>query len=96
MKNKKIITLIATLGLITCLHTKVDAVKFYDTLGTRYEGAVERLAELEIIDGISENTFKANRNITRAEFAKLIVEATLNEDEIGALSIFATSLPNSL
>jgi len=87
MKNKKIITLIATLGLIACMHNKVDAVKFYDTLGTRYEGAVERLAELEIIDGVSEKTFNANRSVTRAEFAKLIVEASLKEEEIWSLSI---------
>lgn len=87
MRNKKFITLLATIGLITCLHTNVDAVKFYDTLGTRYEGAVERLGELEIINGISDKVYNADRNVTRAEFAKLIVEASLTEEQINALII---------
>lgn len=81
MKNKKIITLVATIGLITCLYGKVEAAKFYDTLGTRYEGAVERLGELKIINGVSDKTFEPNRTVTRAEFAKLIVEATLTPEE---------------
>ena len=87
MKNKKIITLIATLGLITCMYTKVNAVKFYDTMGTRYEGSVERLGELGIIQGISDKTFAPEKTVTRAEFAKMIVEMSLNTKEIWALNI---------
>lgn len=87
MKNKKIVTLLATLGLITCLYTKVDAVKFYDTVGTRYEGAVEKLGDLEIISGVADKTFNPNKTVTRAEFAKMIVEATLTQDDFNALII---------
>ena len=87
MKNKKIITLIAALGLITCMYTKVDAVKFYDTMGTRYEGPVERLGELGIVQGISDKTFAPEKTVTRAEFAKMIVEMSLNTEEIWALNI---------
>lgn len=87
MKNKKIVTLIATLGLITCLYNKVDAVKFYDTMGTRYEGAVERLGALEIINGVSDKTFAPNKTVTRAEFTKMLVESSLTDDEIWALTV---------
>jgi len=85
MKNKKIVTLIATLGLMTCLYSKVDAVKFYDTFGTRYEGAVERLSELEIVNGVSATIFNAEKTVTRAEFAKMITKALLSEAEFEAL-----------
>ena len=86
MKNKKIITLIATLGLITCMYNKVDAIKFYDTMGTRYEGPAERLAELGIVQGISDKTFAPEKTVTRAEFAKMIVEMSLSKEEIWALN----------
>ena len=87
MKNKKLVTLIATLGLLTCMYTKVNAIKFYDTYGTKYEGAVERLGELGIIKGVSDKAFNPERTITRAEFAKMIVEASLTNAEINALII---------
>ena len=87
MKIKKIVTLIATLGLIVCMHSKVDAVMFYDTVGTRYEGPAERLGELGIIQGVSAKNFNAEKTITRAEFAKMIVETMWNEKEIEALTL---------
>ena len=85
MKNKKVFILIGALSLLTCLRTETKAVKFYDTYGTRYEGAVERLGELGIINGSSDKTFEANRTITRAEFAKIMVDATLTDEEVYAL-----------
>lgn len=87
MKNKKIVTLFATLGLITCLYTKTNAVMFYDTMGTRYEGAVERLGELGIVNGVSPRTFDANKTVTRAEFAKLVVESIWSKDDIETLAL---------
>lgn len=51
----------------------VFGATFYDIKGTQYEGVVERIAELGIINGISENTFAPNKGITRAELAKMIV-----------------------
>lgn len=74
MKNKKCIALLATLGLILCNNAKVEAVKFYDTVGTRYEGAVERLGELGIIDGVGSKQFNYSKTVTRAEVAKMIIE----------------------
>lgn len=87
MKIKKLITLIATLGLVVCMNSKVNAVMFYDTVGTRYEGPAERLGELGIINGVSAKNFDAEKTITRAEFAKMIVETMWSEDEIDALTL---------
>lgn len=63
--------------LIFCFALSTSCVvfgaTFYDIKGTQYEGVVERIAELGIINGISENTFAPNKGITRAELAKMIV-----------------------
>ena len=47
---------------------------FYDTRGTKYEGTVERMAKLEIINGMTSTTYAPNRSVTRAELAKIIVK----------------------
>ena len=86
MKKKILISLIALLGVIICTHTKANAVNFYDTQGTRYEGAVERLNELGIVDGVSDKVFNAEKTVTRAELAKMLTGALLNEAEFSALA----------
>lgn len=53
---------------------------FYDTRGTKYEGVVERMAKLGIINGMSETTYAPNRSVTRAELAKIIVKMKGIED----------------
>ena len=74
MKNKKCIALLATLTIILGGASTVQAVRFYDTVGTRYEGAVERLGELGIIDGVGSKQFNYSKTVTRAELAKMIIE----------------------
>ncbi len=73
------------IGCVSGLAGKAKAVQFYDTLGTRYEGAVERLGELEVINGTGKKVFSPEKTVTRAEFAKMIVEATLTKQEMLAL-----------
>ena len=88
MKNyKKILLTFGLIGLIALGGQKAYAVNFYDTLGTRYEGAVERLAELKIVTGVSKNSFDPERKVTRAEFAKMYIESALKPAEIEALII---------
>ena len=48
--------------------------RFYDVIGTKYEGPVERIYTLGIVSGISDHTFAYNRPVTRAEMAKIIVK----------------------
>lgn len=49
------------------------ASNFYDTKGTIYEGVVDRISMLGIINGLSERTFGPNKSLTRAELAKMVV-----------------------
>lgn len=69
---KKFSVFLALLCLTMCISTTSLAAKFYDTKGTEYEGMVDRIAALGIINGISEKTFAPNKGLTRAEFAKII------------------------
>ena len=71
MKKIKICVLMAC--LIMCVSSLTFAANFYDVKGTKYEGVVDRVASLGIINGISETTFAPNKSITRAELAKMIV-----------------------
>ena len=88
MKNfKKLMLATLVVGAIALVAPKAYAVSFYDTLGTRYEGAVERLAELKIVSGVSKNSFDPQKKVTRAEFAKMYIEAALKPTEIEALTI---------
>lgn len=84
-KSNKILMSLATVAFAALLSSKSYAVHFYDTLDTKYEGATERLAELNIISGVSKNVFEPNRTVTRAEFAKMMVTAALKPAEYEAL-----------
>lgn len=46
-----------------------------DIAGTRYEKSVKKLVELGVINGFEDNTFRPTENVTRAQFAKMLVEA---------------------
>lgn len=70
--------------IITCfIFSNVNASEgkiFYDTRGTKYEGVVERMVRLGIVNGMSETTFAPNKGITRAELAKIITKIKGIED----------------
>lgn len=69
--------------VITCLimsKTYASTTIFYDTRGTKYEGVVERIARLNIINGVSNTTYAPNKSVTRAELAKIIVKMRGIED----------------
>lgn len=95
MKKSKILIGLA-LGAAIYLNNlpMVNAVSFYDTIGTKYEGAVEKLAEIKIVSGTSSNVFSPDRNVTRAEFAKMIVEATLTPAQQNALDFDLSNVQN--
>ncbi len=88
---KKANKILLTLGAISVANVLIagtaSAVSFYDTVGTKYEGAVERLADLGVVQGTSANVFSPDKKVTRAEFAKMLVEATLTPAQQNALNI---------
>ena len=93
MKKSRFIVTIGALGLAFTLGgtSTSKAVSFYDTIGTKYEGAVERLAELKVVSGTSANVFSPEKKVTRAEFAKMLVEACLKKTEQRALEFDDTN-----
>lgn len=46
-----------------------------DVIGTEYEKAISRLVAFGIIEGYPDGTFKPANEVTRAEFAKILIEA---------------------
>lgn len=49
--------------------------KFADTEGKWYEPTVNEMASRKIFNGVGDNNFDGDRDITRAEFASIIVKA---------------------
>lgn len=70
---KKIKVCMLLICMIMCFSSITLAANFYDVKGTIYEGVVNRIARLGVINGISETAFAPNKGITRAELAKMIV-----------------------
>ena len=87
MKRNSIVKALALVTLAVGLNVKTYAVQFYDTLGTKYENAAEILAELSIVQGVKDNVFDYNKEVTRAEFAKMLVEASFKNSELKALTL---------
>lgn len=88
MKKNKLIIMLGALGIVATLGSfasKTYAVYFYDTLGTKCEGAVERLSEINVVEGTSSGIFSPAKKVTRAEFAKMLVMAALKPSEREAL-----------
>lgn len=46
-----------------------------DVIGTEYEKAVSRLVAFDVLNGYKDGTYKPEQDVTRAEFAKILVEA---------------------
>ena len=74
---KRFITMFAVVLIISLLPvSRVFAVSnFSDVAGTKYENAIEKLVDLGIINGFEDNTFRPADNVTRAQLAKMLVEA---------------------
>ncbi len=86
MKKTIVLLLIFIAIFAISINQKSYAVVFYDTIGTRYQGASEILGELEVISGVKEGVFEPYRNVTRAEFTKMLVEASMTKAEIEAFN----------
>ena len=69
--SKKITMLFIVLAVIIGITVPTSASELSDITGTPYEGAVSRLVALGIITGYEDGTFKPEKSITRAEFAKI-------------------------
>lgn len=79
MKKLKVAIILFFLCIMcasNCFATEV----YSDIAGTPYEGAIEALTELGIINGYLDGTFRPLKSVNRAEYTKLLVVATGLED----------------
>jgi hypothetical protein len=72
---KRILATALAAAMIFGLASVAFAGPFSDTAGTANEKAVVKLASLGLLKGYSDGTFKPLGNITRAEFAAVVVRA---------------------
>ena len=70
---KKFGLVLLVLCALVCISSVTFAASFTDTKDTPYEGVVERIAGLGIVNGVSDSIFAPYKSITRGEMAKIIV-----------------------
>ncbi len=85
MKKNVLSILLCVLVLIPSFA--VCAATYTDVDGHWAESSIERWADEEIINGYSDNTYKPDSYITRAEFATMVVNL-LGTSEMGDLNKF--------
>ncbi len=84
---KKLIALITILCMLT-----VSAYAFSDVAGgSFYYDSIERLTNLGILSGMGDGTFAPEKNLTRAQFAKIAVHVLGMQDSISQSSVTAFS-----
>ncbi|OEF99768.1 hypothetical protein BHF71_00915 [Vulcanibacillus modesticaldus] len=76
---KKFVNALLAFVLVFALAMPAMAAAPSDVAGTDYEDAVAKLTALGVLNGYPDGTFRPANDITRAEFAKIIVIATGKE-----------------
>lgn len=61
---------------LTCIMLCTNCYAFSDVSDNEMAEAIQTLSNFSIISGYEDNTFKPYNNVTRAEFAKIIIAAT--------------------
>lgn len=69
-------TIAAVLAAATLVTGNVYAVGFKDTIGHWAESAINTLADRGIVDGVTDTEFVPDGEVTRAQYLKMIMEAT--------------------
>ncbi|WP_071393459.1 N-acetylmuramoyl-L-alanine amidase [Bacillus tuaregi] len=67
---------------------------FSDIKGNQFSGYIERAAQLEIISGYDDNTYRPNVNLTRGQMSKIIVNAFDLEKSQSSKTVF-TDVPST-
>jgi hypothetical protein len=71
---KKVLSLVLVIAMVLSSMSFAFAGTFEDVTGD-YEDAVNALSALGVINGYEDGTFRPEKTITRAELAKILVEA---------------------
>lgn len=70
---KRIVSLVLALSMVLGLCGTAFAANLSDVENTKYAAAVEALVELEVVAGYPDGTYKPEKEVNRAELAKMIV-----------------------
>ena len=71
---KRIVSLVLALSMVLSLcATSFAAVNLSDVVDTKYEAAVEALIELEVVTGYPNGKYQPEKEVNRAELAKMLV-----------------------
>ena len=84
---KRVFVVLTIVLVVGMLSTAFAISKFPDTIGTRYDTAVEKLTGKNVITGYPDGTFKPENSVTRAEMSKMMVEA-LGLKEVTQIALF--------
>ena len=72
---KKIVSLVLAISMVLSMFVSAFAAtaSFEDVANTKYAGSVEALVELGVINGLPDGTYGPEKEVTRAELAKMLV-----------------------
>ena len=73
---KKIVSLVLAMSMVLSMFVSAFAATtstFDDVKDTKYAGAVDALVELNVIDGLPDGTYGPEKEVTRAQLAKMLV-----------------------
>ncbi len=74
--KKSLLAFVLAFSLVLSVAVPAFAATPADVVGKKEQSAIEELVALGIINGYADGTFKPENKITRAELAKIVVEAT--------------------
>jgi len=77
--KKSLLAFVLAFSLVLSVAVPAFAATPTDVVGKKEQSAVEELIALGVINGYQDGTFRPDRDISRAELAKIIVVATGNE-----------------
>jgi hypothetical protein len=70
------IRILIGLSVLSLLSTVALAADFSDTSNHKYKTAISELSQKNIVNGYSDGSFKPDNTINRAEFTKLVINAS--------------------
>ena len=98
--KKRIFSLLAALCLLAALTVppaRAASSLFPDIRDSETAAAVEALRLMGVLDGYSDGTFRPDGNLNRAQFCKMVIQATGSEKDLGryaAMTVFPDVRPS--
>ena len=96
MKNlKKVLALVLVVATLLSFATVASAA-FTDASSIKYTEAVDVLTGIGVINGYTDNSFRPEANVTRAQMAKMVTYIVASGEDVGDLYAGANSFNDCL